>query len=78
MSAKNITFNNVTYDDAFFSSWNYTSDNINASIKAMERVEKIQTYSLFLNSSIEIEDQPYQKYFYKGYPYDTMAVMFAR
>ena len=56
MAAKNITFNNVTYDETFFTSWNYTSNNINASIKAMERVEKIQSYSLILNSSIEISD----------------------
>ena len=41
MAAKNITFNNVTYDEDFFKSWNYSSNNINASIKAMERVEKI-------------------------------------
>jgi hypothetical protein len=41
MAAKNITYNNVTYDEAFFADWNYTSNNLNASRKAMERVEKI-------------------------------------
>jgi hypothetical protein len=49
MAAKNITHNNITYDDQFFSTWNYTSNNLNASRKAMERVASIQNYSLTLN-----------------------------
>jgi hypothetical protein len=62
MAAKNITYNNITYDASFFAEYNYTSENLNASIKAMKRIEKVQNYSLFLNESKSEEDWIYRDY----------------
>ena len=62
MIEKNVTFQNVTYDAEWFNTHNLTHNNPNASLKAFERKQKVENYSLSLNSSVEAVDQIYKTY----------------
>jgi hypothetical protein len=37
VSSRNISYGNITYNEEFFKTWNYTHSNINASKAAHER-----------------------------------------
>ena len=62
MIAKNITFQNVTYDLDWFNTHNLTHnyENPNAAEMQIKRRQRVENYSLSLNNSVEAADQIYK------------------
>ena len=79
IAARNITYGNVTFDMEYFQSPAYlNSVNPEAARRKALRLEGLHNFSLSLNSSTSADDIPYQKFNYKGYPYDHAAIKFVK